>query len=86
MIIAGTRLTENDVAFLVAKLRESGFADLAGRLGVAYALDTMLLSLSTDDCEAFVSALDDCPDDCGICEQPCRTRSSTSPFRPCGNR
>ena len=63
MIVAGTYLNDTDVTALAEKLRESGFADHAGRLEAAYQLDAKLFHLSADDSQAFMSSLDDCPDE-----------------------
>jgi len=63
MIIAGTRLTETEVATLAGKLRAAAASECADRVEHAYRDGERLFSLSTDERAVFYDALDECPDE-----------------------
>jgi len=62
VIVAGTRLTDTEVAALADKLRDAALNDCAERMESAYKSGDRLFQLSTEERAAFRDALDDCPD------------------------
>ena len=62
MIVAGTRLTDTEVASLAVKLRDAELNDCAERMESAYKAGDRLFHLSTEERSAFRDALDDCPE------------------------
>jgi hypothetical protein len=63
MIVAGTRLTDTEVAALAGKLRGADMSECADRMERAYLGGERLFSLSSDERAGFYEALDDCPDE-----------------------
>jgi len=62
MIIAGTRLTDTEVAALADKLRNAELNDCAERMENAYKDGERLFHISPEERAAFHDALDDCPE------------------------
>jgi hypothetical protein len=63
VIVAGTRLSDTDVASMAGKLREAGMGDSAERMEGAFEDGSRLFHLSAEERLAFFEALDDCPDE-----------------------
>jgi hypothetical protein len=63
MIIAGTRLTDTEVAALADKLRDADMSECADRVEHAFQDGERMFSLSADERGAFFDALNDCPDE-----------------------
>jgi hypothetical protein len=63
MFVAGTRLTDTEVAALAGKLRDAEMSECADRVERAYLDGERLFSISSDERAAFYEALDDCPDE-----------------------
>lgn len=63
MIVAGTRLTDTEVAALAGKLRAADMNECAGRMEKAYVDGAHLFSISPDERTALSDALAECPDE-----------------------
>ena len=63
VIVAGTRLSDTEVASLAERLRASGMGECADRMVGEYREGTTLFHISDDERKDFVAALDDCPED-----------------------
>ena len=63
MIIAGTRLTNLEVAGLAFKLLDAEMNACAARLVNAHVDGERVFSISTEERAAFSAALDECPDE-----------------------
>lgn len=61
MLLAGVPVPDRLALEVAARLRLSGFADTARTLEDAYESEHDVVSLTIDDREAILSALEDCP-------------------------
>jgi hypothetical protein len=63
VIVAGTRLTDAEVACLAGKLRDAGMGKCADEMEAASQGGTRLFHIEAQERVAFLRALADCPDE-----------------------